>query len=72
MPRRAVTVTQADVARTIRAARQAGADTVEVRTDGTIVIHVAAPPLVPESDDPFEAWERDYESEKTARRRQRV
>lgn len=51
MPRRAAAVTQADVARTLRAARQAGADTVEVRTDGTIIIHVAAPPLVPEVDD---------------------
>jgi hypothetical protein len=29
-----------------------------------------APPLVP-GDDPFEAWERDYESQKAARRRER-
>lgn len=39
MPRRAATITQADVARTIRAAQQTGATTVEVVTkDGTRII----------------------------------
>jgi hypothetical protein len=43
MPRRAARITQADVARTIRAARQAGAGAVEVRPDGCIVILLTAP-----------------------------
>jgi hypothetical protein len=38
MPRRPARLTQADVARAIRAAMQAGADHVEVRLDGTIVV----------------------------------
>jgi hypothetical protein len=36
MPRRGATITQADVARTMRAAKQIGAERVEVRPDGTI------------------------------------
>jgi hypothetical protein len=52
MPRRPATITQADVARTIRAAKQAGAGAVEVRRDGTIIVLLnAPPPLVPEIDD---------------------
>jgi hypothetical protein len=50
MSRRAALVTQADVARAIRAAKQAGAATVEVRPDGTIIVHIAAPPIAPELD----------------------
>jgi hypothetical protein len=38
MPRRAATLTQADIARAIRAAKQAGAESVEVRRDGTIAV----------------------------------
>jgi hypothetical protein len=34
-------VTQADVARTIRAAMQAGASSVEIRPDGTIVVRLS-------------------------------
>ena len=41
MPRRPALVTQADVARAIRAAKQEGAARVEIRSDGTIVICVA-------------------------------
>jgi hypothetical protein len=49
MPRRPATVTQADVARALRAAKQTGAGAVEVRRDGSIVIHLAPPsPSVPE------------------------
>jgi hypothetical protein len=51
MSRRPALITQADVARCIRAARQAGADTVEVRPDGTIIVHLSphsAPPISPE------------------------
>lgn len=44
MPRRAATLTQADVARAIRAARQEGAAEVEVRLAGksSIVIRLAS------------------------------
>jgi hypothetical protein len=45
MTRRAAVITQADVARAIRAAKQAGAATVEVRPNGTIIIQVDAPPI---------------------------
>ena len=48
MSRRAATITQADVARAIRAAKQAGAATVEVRPNGIIIVHVAAPSMAPE------------------------
>lgn len=41
MSRTPARVTQADVARCIRAARSAGAGTVELRPDGTLVIHLA-------------------------------
>lgn len=41
MPRRPATITQADVARAIRAAKQAGADHVEVRPDGTILVKLS-------------------------------
>lgn len=51
MSRRAAIITQADVARTIRAAKQAGAAIVEVRPDGTIVIKIDAPPTVPDDSD---------------------
>ena len=42
MPRRPATLTQADVARVIRAAKQAGADSVELRIGETsIVVRIA-------------------------------
>jgi hypothetical protein len=54
MPRRPAAVTQADVARTIRAAMQAGADSVEVRPDGTIVVMLkdtpASAPTAPDGN----------------------
>ena len=48
MPRTAATLTQADVARVLRAARQAGAGEVEVRPDGTILVRMmpSAPPVM--------------------------
>jgi hypothetical protein len=70
MSRRPALLSQADVARAIRAARQTGAECVEVRRDGTIVVLLKAPTIAP-ADDPFEDWEREYESQKTSRRRQR-
>ena len=38
MPRRPAKITQADVARVIRAAKQAGADSVEVKIGGESVV----------------------------------
>jgi hypothetical protein len=73
VPRRPATFTQADVVRAIRAAKQAGANAVEVRPDGTIVVLLKEAPLVPAAalEDPFTQWEREYESEKAARRGER-
>jgi hypothetical protein len=48
MPRRPASVTQADVARAIRAARQAGAAEVEVRIGGSSIIIRIAPLAVAE------------------------
>jgi hypothetical protein len=48
MPRRPANFTQADVARTIRAAKQAGAESVEVRPDGTIIVSLKNPPVSPQ------------------------
>ncbi len=41
MARTSAKFTQADVARSIRAAKQAGAGSVELRPDGTILIRLA-------------------------------
>lgn len=41
MSRTPARFTQADIARTIRAAMQAGASGVEVRPDGTFFVHIA-------------------------------
>ena len=54
MSRRPAIVTQADINRAIRAAKQAGAGTVEVLKDGTIRISLS--PLstaAPNNDDPL-------------------
>ncbi len=53
MSRRAAIITQADVARALRAARQAGAAFVDVQPDGTIRIRLdnVPPPLKPDNDD---------------------
>jgi hypothetical protein len=48
MPRRPATVTQADIARAIRAAKQEGAAVVEVQRDGTIKILLQAASLASE------------------------
>lgn len=52
MSRRPARVTQADVARAIRAARQAGACGVEVRPDGQIIILLAPPAPQPPEPSP--------------------
>ena len=51
MPRTAATLTQADVARVIRAARQAGASEVEVRPDGTMLVRLTTPPRTGKTHD---------------------
>jgi hypothetical protein len=61
MPRRAASITQADVARAIRAAKQAGAEAVEVRPSGTIVIILSAQPTLASSDAPEGAVDEDPE-----------
>lgn len=58
MPRRGAILTQADVARTIRAAKQAGATDIEVRPDGTMIVHLQDRPLRAPADDKI-AWPKD-------------
>jgi hypothetical protein len=71
MSRRAASISQADIARAIRAARQTGADAVEVvQSNGTTIrVILNAPPIAPSDEDAFEKWEREHESAKAARRR---
>ena len=71
MSRRAAIITQADVARAIRAAKRNSADAIQVAPDGTITILLKGPPIVPPDEDAFEKWERENESAKAARRRDR-
>jgi hypothetical protein len=53
MPRTPARISQADINRAIRAARQAGASAVEVQPSGTIrILLVEAPPVVPEKQSP--------------------
>ena len=59
MPRRPALLTQAEVARAIRGARQAGASQVRIQPDGTIVVElspmptVAGPEIQPEQEGDF-------------------
>jgi hypothetical protein len=70
MSRRAATIAQADVARAIRAARQAGADAVEIMCNRTTIrVILNTPPLAPADEDAFEKWERENAQAKAARRR---
>lgn len=72
MSRRPAAVSQADVARTIRAARQTGASVVEVvQRDGTVIrVLLTTPPPSP-ADDPFDQWKQENEARKAARSRNR-
>jgi len=54
MSRTAAKFTQADVARSIRAAKQAGAGAVRLLTDGTIMIILQADPAGDNSNNPVE------------------
>lgn len=58
MPRRAAVITQADVARAIRAAKKAGATDVELRTDGTMIVHLVERPREVVSEPRIE-WPKD-------------
>lgn len=73
MSRTPARVTQADVARALRAARQADAAAVEILPDGRILIRLDSPPLAPKTDDddPFDQWKRENEARKAARPRDR-
>jgi hypothetical protein len=72
MSRRPVAVTQAEIQRAIRAAKREGADSVEVRPDGTVTFLLKGVPLTPpDPEDAFAKWEREYEQEKASRGRQR-
>ncbi|WP_439925431.1 hypothetical protein [Nitrobacter sp. JJSN] len=51
MSRRAAHFVQADVARALRAARQAGAASVEIQPGGCILIRLDAPPVAPKDID---------------------
>ncbi|RAI34775.1 hypothetical protein [Rhodoplanes serenus] len=59
MPRRAALVTEAEIARAIRAARRAGAAVVEIHPDGLVLVRLdrpselaAAPGVAPIDDEP--------------------
>jgi hypothetical protein len=61
MSRRPARCTQADVARVIRAAKQCGAGTVEVKPDGTIRIVIAPESTVQPTEPPPEEPEESVE-----------
>jgi hypothetical protein len=50
MSRTPARITQADVARVLRAARQAGADMVEIKPDGTICVRLSPQSKAPAAD----------------------
>jgi hypothetical protein len=52
--RRPALTTQADINRALRAARQAGAASVEIEPDGRILIRLDGPPVTPKADPPDE------------------
>jgi hypothetical protein len=58
MPRRPAKVTQADIARAIRAAKEAGASAVTVDSDGVIriVLTGSGAPIIKPANDLDEVW----------------
>jgi hypothetical protein len=56
MPRRPAKVTQADIARAIRAAKEAGASAVTVDTEGVIRIVLTAATAIKSPNDLDEIW----------------
>jgi hypothetical protein len=57
MPRRRAEITQADVARAVRAARQAGAKTVEIKVGQSAVITIRLEPSTAPDPAPEESGE---------------
>lgn len=76
MSARAAAVTQTEIARALRAARQEGASAVRVLPDGSILIHLSTIPAVDDPDtalDPFDTWKREHEARNASTRpRKRV
>ena len=72
MTRRTAKNAQADIARAIRAAKQSGAECVEVRRDRTIVILLKAPPLVPADEDALKNGNGNMNWRKLPRRGDRI
>jgi hypothetical protein len=57
MPRRPAKITQADIARAIRAAKEAGANAVTIDADGAIRITLSTDPMsVKPANDAEEVW----------------
>ena len=56
MPRRPAKVTQADIARAIRAAKEAGANAVSVDAEGVIRIALTAERSIKPANDADEIW----------------
>jgi hypothetical protein len=52
MPRRPALLTQAEVARSIRAAKAAGAAAVEIKRDGAIIVHLFPQPTQATGEEP--------------------
>jgi hypothetical protein len=72
MSRRPAVFTQADIARAVRAGKQAGAESVKMHPDGAIEFLLKGAPLVPAPpEDAFTEWEREHEQTKAARHRKR-
>ena len=58
MSRRPAQVTQAEIARVLRAAKQAGLSNYEVVTEGPrVIIRVPGHPLVPDKSDNVGSWD---------------
>lgn len=71
MAGRAAVVTQADIARTIRAAKQAGACAVEVRPNGTVLVHLTAATIHPGANGSLEGGVAPAVEDKLARQAER-
>jgi len=57
MSRRPARFTQGDVARAIRAAKAAGAPSLQIKPDGTIIVNLLKSPAVQETDEAVEPEE---------------
>jgi len=52
--RRPALLTQAEIRRAVRGAKQAGAGCVEVRPDGTILVHLSPPTAAENAEQPLD------------------